>query len=327
MAKDELGELGKWLSITDQQVNVLKTIYKLESKKERPSPKNIAKTFKTDFGIYIQKPNLFVILKTLMGEKLVYRKELSDYRISFEGLNENFSSYRNTLEEEITKFDLISPKIEEYFKKATYTQSRAQVAALTYKEFYDHLTERMKNAKTFLSASSFPIPAYTQQVAAGLGKTEFQQILATKCFKEKTLEIHYVTDLNVDYLFNHCFRVLGDPVIALKEANLIIEQLHTQVLSQKNLHIHTIDDLHGLDVDIPLEKDPLDFYLVTRDEHADIAGAIYIKNPETAENAHKQFHQHYDYADDLAEKHGKKTIKEKKAELKDKYGALEETEN
>lgn len=317
-------ELTQWLNITSQQANVLLTIHKLEAGREKTSPKNIATRYKKDHDTYIQKPNMFVILKTLMEKDLIRRRELSDYRIEFDGIAAALHRHRDGLRDELARIERIAPDIEAYFRRLAPRGSRPDVATLAYDDFYEHLSRRLAAAKTLLSASSFPLPAYTPQVAAGLGKTDLHQILTSRCFADETLALRYVSDLDVDYLFNHCFRALGDPTKAYREAGLILDQLKSQTDTQKQLSVHVIDDLAGFDVSIPLDDEPRDFYLVTRDEHRDIAGAIYIKNAETADAHITQFFQRYDYADDLAGKQGTAIISEKHQELNHKYGGLAE---
>jgi len=60
-------------------------------------------------------------------------------------------------------------------------------------------------------------------------KREYIKTLWKRCLENEELHINYITPLDVEFLFNHAFRVFGDPEKAYKESLIIIEELANQI--------------------------------------------------------------------------------------------------
>jgi len=67
--------------------------------------------------------------------------------------------------------------------------------------------------------------------------------------------------LDVEFLFNHAFRVFGDPEKAYKESLIIIEELANQIDNYENLDIRYMRDLQAMDAFIPERSYVNEFFL------------------------------------------------------------------
>ncbi|MCK4491795.1 MAG: hypothetical protein KAU03_04170, partial [Candidatus Altiarchaeales archaeon] len=71
MEKYRAQQLAKWLDITDQQLDILMSIYRLQVDGVETSPKHIAGQYIVDYGGGLQKSNLFAQIRNLIAEGLV----------------------------------------------------------------------------------------------------------------------------------------------------------------------------------------------------------------------------------------------------------------
>lgn len=311
--------IARWLNTTEQQFQIIKTIYRLGNRETEATPKNISKEYEKLHGKVIQKPNLFTILRTLIEKDLIQKDASFNYKVNFGGIRQTLGEHQEKLEKEREEFQKAHNKTEDYFRKNISTQERPVVDYYEQKELYAEMTKSISNSSILDIVSNFPSIAYTYSIAVGVNQLEYVETLWKRCFKEKDLEVNCLTTLDVDHLFNQAFRSLEEPKLAFKECELVLQQLANHVEAHRKLRVRTVEEQKGMDVCIPIKNKPTEFYLFMKDEHKDISGGIKIKSPETASQAETMFKLGFDYAEDITPK----TIQTLQAKLKQKYGILE----
>lgn len=319
-------QLGRWLDLTGQQAQVLALIYQLEEDSEQGSPKNIGRRYQKAHGKRIQKPNLFALLKILADHGLITKEGPADYRISFDGIQEALSQHRTRMEKETREFSQLEKSAQDYFRRHIARPDRPVVNYLDYNQLFTEFPQKALNVAALYMVSSFPLISYTYKLADSLGRTVLQETLWRRCLSDGSLRVHYLTDLDIDYLFTHSFRVHGDPKNAYIECEAILDQLETQVHSNKDsLDVRYVDELHGMDVAVlePEDGTPKEFLLLIKDEHQDLSGGIHIKSVDTTRQAMDSFQRSFEYAEPLSGKQGGKILEGVRQRLQVKYGILQ----
>jgi hypothetical protein len=322
MEEFQFDTTAKWLKTTEQQFQILKTIYRLEDVENKTMPKSINNEYARIHKKKILKPNLFNILKTLLQKNLIKKDTTRGYRINYEGIRITLENHQEKLEKEEEELKKAQTKTEEYFRK-NIPKAYPLVEYYDQKELYPKMAESLKDAEKTHIVANFPVIAYTKELTYGIGREEYAETMWNRCFKEKELQVNYLTDLNLDALFNHAFRVHGDPKLAYRESETTLNRLETQTKTNEKLDIRYSEDPHGLDMAIVEHKEPTEFYLFIRDEHGEITGGIRIKNKQTTINAIQQYNRSFEYAEKLNTPDGQKTIQDLKKHLKQKYGILD----
>jgi hypothetical protein len=311
--------IAQWLETTEQQFQIIKTIYRLEARETEITPKNIGIEYEKIHGKTIQKPNLFTILRTLGEKELIKKDSNSNYKINFDGIRQTLEKHQSKLEKEREEFQKAHTKTEEYFKRHIPRSEYPTVNYYEQKELYAEMLKSMKTASTLYIIADFPNIAYTYNLASGVDRLDYIETLWKRCFKEKNLEINYLTTLNTDYLFSQAFRTTQDPKIAFKECELVLQQLVSQAETYKKLKVRVVEEQSGMDVFLPIKDKPTEVYQFIKDEHKEILGGVRIRSSETAMQAENMFKQGFNQAEDINTKLMQKTLKKLKLE----YGILE----
>jgi len=311
--------IKEWLGITEQQLQVIKAIYRLETGKTETTPKNITREYARTHGKTIQKPNLFTILRTLIEKELIKKDGHSSYRVDFDGIRGSLHAHKDKLAREREEFQKAYGRTEDYFRKHVAKSQYPSVSYHEHDELYAEITKSISNSDTFNIVASFPCISYTYNIAVGVNLLEYAETLWRRCFKEKSLEVNYLTTLDIDYLFNQAFRSLEDPKLAFRECELVLKQLANQAETQPKLSVRVAEEQKGMSICLPLREKAAEFYLLIKDEHKEVLGGIKIRSPETSYQAENMFNLGFNYAEELTQKAVDKALKK----LKQEYGILE----
>lgn len=319
MESNELRKIVKWLGVTDQQFGILLSIYKLESRREETTPRNIEREYLKNYGKAPQRSNLFAQIRQLLGKNLITKERKGFYSVNFDAMSAMIQDRRDKFIEELNEFNRVSERVQDYFKKAALQAARPRVDYLDHDELYDALAKSIKDADRLYTTINFPTIAYTYPLATGIGRGNYTKMVWDRCFKKAELNAFYLTALNIDFPFNHAFRIYGDPKKAYRECIIILDQLWNQIETYNNLDIRYLKEPHGMDVFIPERYGPREFFLFTRDEHKNIIGGIEVRSPETAISAKQMFMRDFEYAEQLRGPKGEEIIENIKKELEKKY--------
>jgi len=322
MDKYKAQHLARWLSITNQQLDIMMSIYRLQAEGIETSPRNIEKRYINDYGESLQKSNLFGQIRSLVHKGLVIKERKGVYSVNLDAMDHLLNMKREELERELHEFNQIANEAREYFKKVSLSTIKHSVNFLNHAEFYKAIAASTKNASTIYSTAHFPTIAYPYTIARGLSRDDYVKVVWERCFEKRELEVKYLTSLDVDFPFNHAFRVYADPKNAYQEAGLIIDQLMNQVLSHPGLDIRYMEYPHCMDIFIPEKNEPKEFFLYTRDEHRNIIGGFHIRSAETAISVKEIFLRDFEYAEPLRGPKTNDIIRDMKEHLERKYGVI-----
>jgi hypothetical protein len=313
MEKLESKKVAEALNITEQQLEILACLYKLESMGRRVNPKSIMNEYRDIHGKPIQSSNFFSQTKQLQDKNLIRKVGAARYALNLEQIKRILAEKREQRLAELREFEKLTDDAGEYFKSMIRTAERPLVEYFEYEELFASLTKKVKTAKKIYLVNNFPTIAYTYKVANGIGRGEFLKALWDRAFEKEKLKLYCLTTLQVDYPFNHAFRVLGDPEKAYSECKIMVDQLQSQIESHENLKIRFHEDTPSLDVMI---IDDGEFYLFTRDEHRNIQGGIHIQSPGTTASTKAGFMKEFEYALEV----DKDVVKKLMKNLDEKYG-------
>lgn len=314
----DFNRVGGWLDLTSQEFEILKNIYRLDAAGGRASPKTINSAYAHENNKTIQKQNLHKILRKLVDSDFVARKGQGEYTVSLPGIQTALAGRRQKRADELSNFEQVTENIEEEFHKHLSPTDAPYVEYLASTTLYDHIAGILGDAVEFNIVANFPSIAYPPNLAAKLDRSEYSSVLAERCLSRGILQANFLTDLDVDHLFVHCFRVLDSPGKAFKLASNILNNIESMAESDSKVDVRYHPDPHGLDVAVPIAEEPQQFYLFTRDEHQEISGGIYVKSRDSSRNALQSFRRSFDYAERDLTKH----LETARNKLAHKYGIL-----
>jgi len=324
MDKIDAKKLAEALNVTEQQLELMTSIYKLHASGKRSNPKAIREEYRATYGRGIQNPNFFSQTKKLQDAGLVRRTGAAVYEVDLEAIRKTLSGRKEQRLKELKELDRITEETSEYFRQIAYAKTRPIVEYLKYEDIVKAATKRINSSSRVYMTTNFPLISYTYPVANAIGRGEMVKALWDNCFEKEKLEAYFLTTLDIDFPFNHAFTAYRDPKAAYKECKIIIEQLKNQLEKQEKLHIKYIKDLHGADLFIPEKKEADELFIYTRDEHRNIQGGIHIQSPDTAYASKNSFMHDYQYAQDLSGDRGEKIIRNLEKDLEEKYGAIKQ---
>ena len=302
------------LGITEQQLDILKTIYKINTKNKKATPQEIENTFYKDYNGKIQKSNLFRQLKILLDKKLINRDSEADYTINLKGIKTNLELRRKQFQQTLDNYSKLSNEIEEYFRRVSLDNTKPYVKYLEYTPFFEQVSNSIKDSKAYYSTGKFPNIFYPRPLLKGISRGSFGDKLFDKCFDEN-IEVRYLTNLDLDNPYNHALQVYGDAEKAYLETEYILNRLSEFVHRYDNLKIHYLKEPYGLDILIPEKSDQTESYMFIRDDRMNILGGIYIKSKETTRRAKETFLKICESATRIKGKSGEKIIRQLKKDL------------
>ncbi len=320
MAKTAIEGLANWLDITGQQLSILSIINALKKDEKKASPKNISLEFKKKEGKSIQKSNLFTQIKALMEKDFIEKAGKADYKIVPEAIKSALVEKERTLKEEAESISGLYESLEDYFADIVRDKNEQLVEYLDYESLFDILERKLRYAKEYYIVAKFPGIAYTYTTYSKIKRGKYLETMSRRCFDTKELKITYITQLGLDYPFEHSMRLYGDSKAAYRECEIIIKQLENQVKNYDNLDIRYLKHPFGFDVVIPVINDVNEFFLFIRDEKEFVVGGIHIKSPKTARKAYERFVMECEDAKRMKGKYAEETAQRLLRELKIEYG-------
>ncbi len=315
-------KIAGWLGLTSQQFDILQCIHFLQLEDRVASPKNIQAEFKRRNKKHLQKPNLFNIIKILRQKKLIKKSGFGEYVIEFEGIKKALADHEGRLTDELDKFQTISKKTEEYFSSAAREFERPHVSYLEPHQFSERINKALQKASVYYSTTSFPNISFNPEVAYAIKRPEYVKILWERGIIKKKLKINYLTDMNVEYLFNYVSKAYNEPETAYKICLDSINQLNTHIDTHDNLEIMYQETPLYLDIHMPIIRSPKEFYSHMRGLRSEILGVIYVRSRDSAEATKKLFQEVSGRGTLLKEKTKDKIIKKTREKLKQHHKTI-----
>jgi len=317
----DFDSVGRWLDLTGQQFDVLKAIYSLQSKGSPTKPKAIFEEYSQVNKRYLQKSNLFGLLRELVARGYVSKTAGAKYVVEFAGIQSALVGKRDGLRRDLTAFERALSDAESFFREYVGL-GVPRVSYLPVGTLYSKMAESVPSSQTVYGFAKFPAIAYTNQVAGSLDRLPYAEALWEYCLRRKSARICYLTELDVDQLFNYCLQVFGEPAAAFKEASIVVDQLENMIGGNSNLDVRFLENPLGLYIMLPVAGDEVvdRVFLLTRDEHGSVIGGIHIQSRDISARFHDSYMRKFDHAEKL--KPGAPIFDASRNLLKQKYGVL-----
>jgi len=307
--------LKDWLHLTNQQYLVLRSIVELQGT-PNCKPKEIEEKFKEMSNKHIQKTNLFGLLKLLMDRDYLVKDEKMNYRVNVEAIKGKLQVERNKLkseDEELAGY-LENPNrllsgLDSGYNEDIITK------LITKKEFYSKISSKLNIYMDYCNISRFPSLFFTETISKRLGRDKYIDVMGKKCFTEKNLNMSYLTNLNVERIYNHTKKIFANKKDAIKEVLLVIDRFELLVKNNKNLHVYYSENKPDWEYIIPYSGFPKEFFLILRSKNIeDSPGILHIISRDAAQKAFDIFAKRINRAEEITKTSVGKHIKRLKKE-------------
>ncbi|MCD6523303.1 MAG: hypothetical protein J7K68_06215 [Candidatus Diapherotrites archaeon] len=267
--------ISKWLGITEQQLEIIKAVQKLQLNNEKTTPKRIEEQYKKTTGKHIQKPNLFNQLRTLVEKGILSRTDSAEYIISYNNIKYEILKTKQILSDEIKEIEKANLDIESFMRKISSTPLRPILRYYNESEFYDELAKLIQSADAFYCTTKFPAVTFASIINEG--GWDYYKVLYKRAIIDKDLEVFYLTDFTVKNLL-HFVKMLRKK----DAARPIVTRLSNVLKECPNIHINYVPNMYGMDIAMPEQGFPKTFFVMIRDSDMYTTGGLYIDSPEIA---------------------------------------------
>jgi hypothetical protein len=312
----DVQNVGKLLGLTPQQFDILQCVYRLQVDDLQASPKAIQADYRKHTDKHLMKPNLFNILRILKGKAFIMQESYGTYNINFEAVNEAIKAEEERLRSELDGFQSIASRTEEYFRKVVTQHERPYVTYLEPHEFSKNISKSLQTATTYYSTTSFPNITFNPEVASAIKRPEYVNVLWVRGIIKQELTVKYLTDLNIEYLFNYVSKAYPDKDTSYRVCLDALNQLKAHIDGHENLEVYYQSTPLYLDIHMPENQTPKEFYSHLRGLRSEIRGVVYVKSRDAAHATKKLFQEMLDRCDRLQGAKGKRVISAKRKELK-----------
>lgn len=308
-------ELTKWLEITEQQNQVLQTIYGLELVNIETTPKNILEKYARTYKREIQSNNLFTIIKKLTDDNLILKKEKARYGVNTEGIRERIIESKQQQEKELERMGGLIKDIDKYYKSAAL-DAKPETTFYDSRELFNKTADALKNATTYYVTSRIPTMTFSRPLLHRIWSEKYADVIQDRCFVKKDLKVVYITQLRTDDVYKNALEIYGKPELAVREVETILDRVLDSTLSNENFEVYYLPNPVGLYISIiEKQEEPTELFLFLQSEE-NVSG-IYLKSREIASHAKKSFLNGIEKATPLASARGKKLVNAAKKQLRE----------
>ena len=321
MPKLESIDAPSVLGITEQQLNLLKIVYKLTSKNKVATPREIELSYAKDHAGEIQTSNLFRQLKNLLDKQFLTREGEANYKLNFEGIKKTLDTRKQEYHTKLQQYEQLTNQLEEYFRQVTTTAEKPVVEYFENRYFSERMLKALEKATAYYSTTSFPNITYGFGIADTIGRRSYVEVLNKRALLDKNLDLYYLTDLNVEYLYNHINKKIPDHQKCHRHCVTIIDQLEGIIADYDNINISYQQTPLYLDVHIPESRDePLEYFSHVRGSRSELLGVLYIKSHEIARQNKELFMSLFGEGVKLTRDNSKNVFEKVREELGVRYG-------
>jgi hypothetical protein len=215
------------------------------------------------------------------------------YTVNPSSIKEIINKRKNEFESELNSFNSISSDVDEFFRRGSAKNVKPYVEYIKgRKAFWEFTNPKLRDIKKYYIVAGFPGISYTDEVSTkGASRGEYLDIIRSRCFDKKELQINYLSPLSVEILSTYVQLKFDVEKEIISECNKIIDNLEKQISENELLNIYYYKNPFGLDVIIPLKDEPEEMFMFVRDENQVQIGGIYIRSPEATKNAIDRFNE------------------------------------
>lgn len=281
----EFNKLREWLDISQQQFDVFKVIYQLETREIKATIPTIEDEYLKEFSIRLQRPNLHGILRILIQKGMIVRSSRGEYGVNYSGITLLLNKSENSIKkrwEEIRQFK--SEYVENMKKMTDSSQIIANV--LKYSTFYDTMGKILKTADKYYCINRFPGICYSHTISHAIGRGYYGGVLTERCLGKKELQVTYLSYLDVHRPFSHAMKVFKNADKAYKECLLMIEQLENQIQNTDVLDVRYLAQPSEWDIQVVVTNQvPEDVFIILRTLKGDAKSILHVKSEDVGKHA------------------------------------------
>lgn len=316
MMSPDFNSLRGWLGLTNQQYDVLQIIWSLQSVGKNPSPKIIQESFFSKYGVKIQKPNLFNILKFLIEKGFLKKTGKGVYNLDKAGISRSIKAKKEFFLTSVSECEKAIVDLDSLLEKIIENEKKPIINYLDHVDMWHAVSKVLEYSNNYYLTAKFPGIAYTYNPYSKIGRGDYLKLLWDKALIKGGIHVRYISALDLDYPMTHSMTLYGDYDRSVEETKIILKQLQNQVENYENLSIFYLDNPYGLDVILPFKDCPENSFLFVRDNENNVVGTIHIKNRDIALKARQTFVNICSQAKLLDSSNVRPVIKRKLKELK-----------
>jgi hypothetical protein len=283
----------KWLGLTKQQFGIIEAIMALQAEGMKATPKHIIEKDSELRGSAIQRSNFFSQLKILRNRGYVNKLADSVYEADLKSLSQSLARAEAEVRKELEDLSKARTESESFFKRLVSSKCSPVASFLEPDEMYGGVADLLANSTHFSSTGVFPRILYADSLSLMRkpGTQRYAQVMWERCIRDEKLEVNYLTNLDMPFIFRQLLSSYRNPSIVYEEVRGILEKLPNFLKQHPKLNIYYLDSPSGLDVLVPYGSGSPDIFLPVRDEAKNIEGAVHICSPDLSDRFKKLFEQ------------------------------------
>ena len=283
-------DFRRWLDITEQQLELLQTVFHLEKDGKLVTPKNIDITYAETYKKLLQKPNLFNQLNALMDKGIIVRTSKARYSTDVEKIKYILIKRTDLLKEDLVECEKAAAQLNK-IKQALNKPASTSVKYFNSQQIFLELAKTLRTAKSFDMIAGFPGIAFTHNIYSFGERGEYWRALLDG-LKNGRLKIRYLTNLDINYPLLYAYKLNKNKTLALRESLDTINNLEILIKQYKNIGVaYALNDMSGL---IIIERDnaPIMFQFL-RDVNRDVIGGVMIESQQTIADCKLAFEKQF----------------------------------
>ncbi|MBI5158619.1 hypothetical protein HY992_00690 [Candidatus Micrarchaeota archaeon] len=321
----DVEEIVDWLGITNQQFEILMSIYNLNKDSEKSNPKSIEKAYAVLTGKMIQTPNLFSQLKFLIKLGLVGRRESANYVVDVDGITNAIESKKDSHLRKVEEAEAVTRKVSGFLSGMHAIEAKPLIETMDVDGLFHSLGSELQRASVYYSTGRFPTIFYTPGIVKARQKVEKFDSLARyvdglweRTLRRKELKILSLTNMQIEYAFGWVLDAYNDADLALEECKAALQNVK-RVISLPNVDARFVDYPHGVNMLMTEVDEPRTCYLYMRGNRFRTRCWLKVDSYDIAANNKATFLDIFKDGVKLASKRGSKHLAEQEKRLKEVY--------
>jgi len=290
MDDQNIEHLRDWLDLTNQQFDILKSVYTLERKKGDTSPLNIQKEYFKRSGKRIERSNLFTIIKLLVGRDTIQKTERGRYSLNIEGIKKSVDVKDRQFKEQYNQLQKARQNLDSYLNDILEQPPKPVIRFLSNHELFNTLAERLKYASELCLSVRSPSLACSPTFYKALERGEYHRIITQRALIERDLKVKWLLDFNVNRQFDRVLKLFNSSEFAYMEVNNQIEGIEKIVNEYDNVEFYSLSYPYTQKFFLPITNRVNEcFMYLTGFSSLSSQGAIHILSEDIASEVLKIF--------------------------------------
>ena len=323
----EIDRLREWLDLTNQQFDILHSIYQIESRNERSTPKNIQKEYSRLNQKSIERSNLFTILKYLMDRNVIVKSDHANYSLDLDGLVGVIDKKDSEFRDNYLKFKQARDDLNKYLNEVFQKPHKPTIKYLNHHELFSSLANNIKYAQEYCLSVRAPSLICSPAFYSLLDRKDYFDILRERSLVRRDLKVRWLTHLNFSIQFDRTLSLFKTIDAAYNEVLTQIEGVKDLVVNYPNLELNYIDHSLVLKSFIPITTRVYECYIYIPDgSNISNQGGLYIRSEDIAQEILRIFNIDCSSSIQLDSGNINKIIRKSKRELNNHINCFKKME-